>query len=76
MDNALYKDELGKVYGRLTVINREYPKRTFLQRHRAIWRVRCSCGNEMTVSGNLLRQRIYRECGTCAQAWGKKDGNI
>ena len=68
-----FKNELGNVYGRLTVVNREYPKRTLLMRHRAIWRVRCSCGNEMTVSGNLLRQRLYRECGTCAQEWGKKD---
>jgi hypothetical protein len=72
MGGTEIKDELGKVYGRLTVINREYPKRNLLMRCRAIWRVRCSCGTEMTISGNLLRQRIYRECGTCAQAWGKK----
>lgn len=63
------KDELGKVFGRLTVINREYPKRNLQMRCRAIWRVRCSCGTEMTVSGNLLRQGVYRECGACAQAW-------
>ena len=72
MSIAQFKDETGNRYGRLTVISREYPKRTLLQRHRAIWRVRCSCGTEMTVSGNLLRQRLYRECGYCAQAWGKK----
>jgi len=73
MSIAQFKDETGNRYGRLTVISREYPKRTLLQRHRAIWRVRCSCGTEMTISGNLLRQRIFRECGTCAQAWEKKD---
>ena len=70
MGGTEVKDELGKVFGRLTVINREYPKRNLLMKCRAIWRVRCSCGTEMTVSGNLLRQRIFRECGTCAQAWG------
>ena len=70
MGGTEVKDELGKVFGRLTVINREYPKRNLLMKCRAIWRVRCSCGTEMTVSGNLLRQGVYRECGTCAQAWG------
>ena len=64
-----FKDETGKTFGRLTVVNREYPKRNFLMRCRAIWRVRCSCGNEMTVSGSLLRQGVFRECGTCAQVW-------
>ena len=70
MGGTEVKDELGKVFGRLTVINREYPKRTLLMKCRAIWRVRCSCGTEMTVSGHLLRQGVYRECATCAQAWG------
>lgn len=70
MGGTEVKDELGKVFGRLTVINREYPKRNLLMKCRAIWRVKCSCGNEMTVSGNLLRKKMFKECGTCAQAWG------
>ena len=68
-----FKDEVGKVYGRLTVVSREYPKRNLLMRCRAIFKVRCSCGTYMSVSGHLLRRKMFRECGTCAQAWGKKD---
>ena len=66
------KDETGKVFGRLTVVERIRPKRTLLMTHRAIWLCRCACGNEMTVSGNMLRRGTFRECGTCAQAWGTK----
>jgi hypothetical protein len=71
-----YKDELGKVFGRLTVVERIHPKRNLLMRCRAIWLCQCACGNKMSVSGNLLRKGLFKECGTCAQAWGKKDGNI
>jgi hypothetical protein len=65
-------NEVGNVYGKLTVIGRVYPKRRF-NRTRAAFKVRCSCGNEMNVSGNLLRKGTFKECGGCAQAWGKKD---
>jgi hypothetical protein len=64
-----FKDEVGNVYGKLTVIERirltRQPGRT-----RAVFKVRCSCGSEMNVSGNLLRKKVFKECGTCAQAWG------
>jgi hypothetical protein len=62
-------NEVGNVYGKLTVIGRVYPKRRF-NRTRAAFKVRCSCGSEMNVSGNLLRKKVFKECGTCAQAWG------
>ena len=65
-------DEVGNVYGKLTVIERVYPKR-YRRRTRAAFKVRCSCGNEMNVSGNLLRKGAFKECGTCALAWGKRD---
>ena len=64
-----FKDEVGNVYGKLTVIERVYPKRQ-PSRTRAVFKVRCSCGGEMSVSGNLLRKKMFKECGTCAQAWG------
>jgi len=70
------KDETGSVFGKLTVVERVYPKRTLLMTCRAVFKVRCSCGNEMFVSGNLLRRGKFKECGTCAQAWGTKDGHI
>jgi hypothetical protein len=66
------KDETGKTFGRLTVVERVFPKRNLLMRCRAVWLCRCSCGNELTVSGNLLRKGTFKECGTCAQAWRKK----
>jgi hypothetical protein len=64
-----FKDEVGNVYGKLTVVERvrlkQQPGRT-----RAVFKVRCSCGSEMNVSGNLLRKKVFKECGTCAQVWG------
>ena len=67
-----FKDEVGKVFGRLTVLKREYPPRMGTMRCRAIFRCKCSCGNELSVSGNLLRKGTFRECGVCAQAWVAK----
>jgi hypothetical protein len=67
-----FKDETGKTFGRLTVIERikmpSQPKRS-----RAVFLCRCSCGTEINMSGNLLRKGTFKECGTCAQAWGKND---
>lgn len=67
------KDELGKRFGRLTVVNRVYPKRKLTQRCRAIWQCRCDCGADVKVSGNLLRKGVFKECATCAAAWEKVD---
>lgn len=70
MTDPAYINEVGKVYGRLRVIGREYPKRNFLQRHRAIFRVKCSCGTEFTASGSRLRRGDFKECAACNVAWG------
>lgn len=64
-----FKDETGKTFGRLTVVERVFPKRNLLMRCKAVWLCQCACGERMTVSGNLLRQGVFRECGTCAQVW-------
>lgn len=67
-----FKDETGKVFGRLTVIKREYlPRDGLKMRCRAIFRCQCSCGNKISVSGNMLRRGTFKECGVCAQAWEK-----
>jgi hypothetical protein len=74
------KDELGRRFGRLTVVDRVYPKRKLTQRCRAIWQCRCDCGADIKVSGNLLRKGVFKECATCAAVWEKvrereKQGN-
>jgi hypothetical protein len=67
-----FKDETGNVYGRLTVIERlKMPAKK--DRSRAVFLCRCACGTEINMSGNLLRKGTFKECGTCAQAWGKGD---
>ena len=66
-----FKDEVDNVYGKLTVIERVYPKR-LPNRTRAVFKVRCSCGSEMNISGNLLRKKVFKECGVCAQVWGER----
>lgn len=70
-----FKDETGKTFGRLTVIERVYPK-SQPERSRAVFKCRCSCGVEMDISGWSLRKGTFKECGKCAQAWGKKDGPV
>jgi hypothetical protein len=66
-----FKDETGKTFGRLTVIKRvQMPAK--LNRSGSVFRCRCSCGKEFNMSGNLLRQGTFKECGVCAQAWGIK----
>ena len=70
---AGHKDEIGKRYGRLTVVGRLHLKRSLKMHGRAVFNCRCSCGNEISVSGNLLRKGAFRECGSCAQAW--RDAN-
>jgi hypothetical protein len=67
-----FKDETGKTFGRLTVIERlKMPAKK--DRSRAVFLCRCACGTEINMSGNLLRKGTFKECGTCAQAWGKGD---
>lgn len=58
-------DELGKTYGRLTVVER-VPSAAG---RGAVWRARCKCGRERAVLGTLLRASLVTSCG-CALARG------
>lgn len=52
------KDEIGNVYGRLTVIARAGSAGS-----KAAWLYRCSCGVEKIASGDSLRQGNIKSCG-------------
>lgn len=52
-------DEIGKVYGYLTVIA-EGPRS---KDNRATWVCKCKCGNEVIVTGKLLRNGHTQSCG-------------
>ena len=73
MSIALFKDESGKRYGRLTVVERARVKRTLQERSGSIWRCMCDCGTELLARGQELRAQLIRECQKCDAAWGKKD---
>lgn len=51
-------DETGNVYGYLTVIERGPNKGD-----RATWKCKCKCGNEVIVTGKLLRNGHTKSCG-------------
>ena len=56
-------DESGNVYGELTVIRRDGVDENL----RAMWRVRCSCGKEFTISGKRLRRNKEKHsCYECS----------
>lgn len=58
------KNEIGNVYGRLTVITEDGRD----ARGRVKWRCRCECGNSISLSGTRFRSGIYQSCGC-----GKRD---
>jgi hypothetical protein len=51
-------DEVGKRYGRLTVIERSGTKR-----REATWKCLCACGVSTTATGHALRRGKRRSCG-------------
>jgi hypothetical protein len=53
-----YKDEIGKKYGKLTVISK-YDRQNRIIR----WLCKCDCGNECIVSGVSLRSGNTKSCG-------------
>jgi hypothetical protein len=58
-----FKDETGKVYGKLTVLHEVHNDKPG-----AYWRVRCECGHEFDIfSGNLRQSFTTREksCRKC-----------
>ena len=54
-----FKDETGKTYGRLVVLN----KLDLKTKAGALWNCLCSCGNETTVRGSSLRAGTTSSCG-------------
>lgn len=53
-------DMVGRVYGRLKVLERSTKRNACGD---IFWKCRCSCGNEVEVSGNCLRRGHTQSCG-------------
>ena len=70
MSIAQFKDESGKRYGRLTVVERARVKRTLQERSGSMWRCMCDCGTELVARGQELRSKMLKECPKCDAAWG------
>lgn len=63
---SLVVDETGKIYGRLTVIERVKE-----QTGKARWICQCECGNIAIVNGADLRTGGVLSCG-CISSWGEQ----
>lgn len=58
------KNEIGNVYGRLTVIKQNgYKYLESGKSHAALWLCQCACGNKIDVSGIYLRAGLSKSCG-------------
>lgn len=71
-----YIDLTGKVFGRLTVIERAGTYRLDGQ-YRPTWLCQCDCGNQVIVIGANLRSGMTHSCGclrreTAAQAMRRR----
>ena len=62
-------DEIGNVYGKLTVIALEK-----IENHCAFWKCKCECGNAITVAGSHLRSGHTKSCG-CLKSFGEEKIN-
>jgi len=65
------KDEIGNVYGYLTVIERAPNNKE----GRAMWKCKCKCGNEVIVMGKHLRSGNTKSCG-CYQKERATESNL
>ena len=59
----LTKDIKGMAFGRLTAIEIIEYKRSDIGASSAIWKCKCSCGNETTASANSLLSGHIKSCG-------------
>lgn len=57
------KDETGKRYGRLTVIEQAPVPEHVKEKRQAFWRCRCDCGNIVVTNGSNLRRGDTVSCG-------------
>lgn len=64
-------DLSGKKYGLLTVIGKQYSKKTNNGSTIIYWKCRCDCGNEVIVAGNSLKQNDTKSCG-CIKSFGEQ----
>ena len=65
------KNEIGNIYGYLTVISRnEDPQ--YAKDGRAMWNCQCKCGNIYVTSGKLLREGKVTSCGYRRQSIGEE----
>lgn len=63
---GILKDETGKRYGRLLVIERHDPAKHgpyYLTTQNALWVCRCDCGETTVVMGCNLRRGLVKSCG-------------
>lgn len=60
-------DEVGKIYGKLTVLSRDWKH---LTGDGAYWICRCECGSMCSVLGTNLRKQITKSCG-CLNSKGE-----
>ena len=57
--NSFFKNEIGKKYGRLTVLNRADNSKFGTAR----WNCICDCGNLVTINAGTLRNGQTKSCG-------------
>jgi len=69
--STAFKDETGKVYGKLTVLSREENTKFGTAR----WLCRCECGNTIVINAGTLRNGRQKSCG-CIKGGVKRGGNI
>ena len=73
VSEANFEDLTGKVFGRLTVLERAKNKGT-----RICWHCQCNCGNEVVANGGDLKSGHVQSCGClrkeCASELNKTHG--
>ena len=70
MDVAPPKDETGRRYGRLLVVEKvERDLASRFKRASTKWLCQCDCGNTTRVFGNKLRNKNIKHCLTCERVW-------
>lgn len=62
-------DLTGQTFGELTVLCRDGSKNG-----RAMWKYKCSCGNEKTIAGSHLIQKQVISCGCKMREAGRQNG--
>lgn len=61
----------GLKFGNLTVLGPTGKTKN----HNSIWRCKCDCGNECTVTAHHLKQGKVKSCGLCNPKWVNETGN-